>query len=77
MIGSNNKMTEQSYRDQFKEASEKRHKKQKKFVFMALAAIIGFIVLVIIAIVLVFGFVSIGDVKLSPTSSVPMLLAGC
>lgn len=66
-------MTEQSYRDQFKEASTERHHKQKKVIFIALAVFIICLVVVVAAILIVFSVVPIGDVKLSPTSLLPVV----
>jgi flagellar basal body-associated protein FliL len=66
-------MTEQSYRDQFKEASAERHHKQKKVILIALVVFVICLVVVAAAIMIVFSTVPIGDVKLSPTSCVPAL----
>ena len=64
-------MEEQSYRNQFKEASDQRHHKQKKVILIALAVVVICVVVAAVAIVSVFSTVPIGDVKLSPTSLFP------
>jgi flagellar basal body-associated protein FliL len=66
-------MTEQSYRDQFKEASAERHHKQKKVILLAVGVFIVCLVVAAAAILIVFSAVPIGDVKLSPTSLGPVI----
>ncbi len=64
-------MSEQSYREKFQEASMQRHKKQKKVLVMVLTVFIVAVIALAVILFLMFNFVPIGDVKLSPTSQLP------
>lgn len=64
-------MTEQSYRDQFKQASNQRQQKQKRLLLIALVAFVVLAVVAAAVVFVVYSVIPIGDVKLSPASLLP------